>query len=178
MQSPTLALAQGQRDSPDCFRSKSRLAASKHANTPGGLPLSDPFNLQRFLDAQDDVYAEVLAELRDGRKRSHWIWFIFPQIKGLGHSPEASYYGIGSLDEAAAYLRHPVLGPRLAECTGLLNKVEGSSIEEILGWPDHMKFRSSMTLFVCAAGDQSVFQVALKRYFDGEPDQPTLDILG
>ncbi len=140
--------------------------------------MADPFNLQRFVDAQADSYSEVLTELREGHKRSHWIWFIFPQMKGLGHSPQASYYGIGSLDEAVAYLRHPVLGPRLVECTELVNKVKGSSIQEILGWPDDMKFRSSMTLFARAATDDGVFRTALEKYFAGEPDRRTLEMLG
>ena len=140
--------------------------------------LPDPFNLERFVDAQADVYSEVLTELREGRKRSHWIWFIFPQMKGLGHSPQAAYYGIGSLDEAVAYLRHPVLGQRLMKCTQLVNQVKDGSIQEILGWPDDMKFRSSMTLFARAAGDDGVFRGALEKYFDGEPDRLTLEKLG
>ena len=97
------------------------------------------------------MYSEVLTELREGCKRSHWIWFIFPQLKGLGRSPQATYYGIGTLEEAIAYLHHPILGPRLVECTLLVNKAQGNSIQEILGWPDDMKFRSSMTLFARAA---------------------------
>ncbi len=105
------------------------------------------------------------------------MWFVFPQMKGLGHSPQAAYYGIGSLEEAVAYLRHPVLGPRLVKCTQLVNQVKGSSIEEILGWPDDMKFRSSMTLFARAAGDGGIYRVALEKYFDGEPDVLTLDKL-
>ncbi len=140
--------------------------------------MADPFNLQRFVDAQEDVFDEVLTELREGRKRSHWIWFIFPQMKGLGYSPQASYYGIGSLDEAAAYLIHTVLGPRLVECTRLVNHVEGRSIHHILGSPDDMKFRSSMTLFARAAEKEPVFQAALDKYFGGEPDRLTLEMLG
>ncbi|MGA8729848.1 MAG: DUF1810 domain-containing protein [Terracidiphilus sp.] len=139
--------------------------------------MPEPFDLERFVDAQADVYPEVLTELRKGRKRSHWIWFIFPQMKGLGHSPQAAYYGIGSLDEAEAYLRHPVLGPRLIKCTQLVNQITDSSIREILGWPDDLKFRSSMTLFAQAAEDQSVFRAALEKYFDGEPDRLTLEKL-
>lgn len=137
----------------------------------------EPFNLERFVDAQADVYSEVLGELRKGRKRSHWIWFIFPQMKGLGHSPQADYYGIRSLDEAEAYLRHPILGPRLIKCTQLVNQITDTSIQEILGWPDDLKFRSSMTLFAQAAEDQSVFRAALEKYFDGEPDRLTLEKL-
>lgn len=139
--------------------------------------MADPFNLGRFIDAQADVYPEVIAELRAGCKRSHWIWFIFPQMKGLGHSAQASYYGIGSLDEAVAYLRHPLLGPRLVQCTRLVNQLEDSSIREILGWPDDMKFRSSMTLFSQAAEDDTIFRAALEKYFDGEPDRLTLELL-
>ncbi|HLY41292.1 MAG TPA: DUF1810 domain-containing protein [Terracidiphilus sp.] len=140
--------------------------------------MADPFHLQRFVEAQNVEYEQVLAELRAGRKRSHWIWFIFPQMKGLGHSPQSEYYGIGSLNEAVAYARHPLLGPRLVECTELVNRVEGRSIRDILGWPDDMKFRSSMTLFACAAGDEKVFNAALEKYFGGEPDPLTVRMLG
>jgi len=140
--------------------------------------MEDTFNLDRFVRAQAAVFAQVLAELRAGRKRSHWIWFIFPQVKGLGHSPQSDYYGIGSLEEAAAYLRHPLLGPRLVECTQLVNLVEGRTIREILGWPDDLKFRSSMTLFGRAAPENPVFQEALTKYFGGEPDSLTLELMG
>ncbi len=136
-----------------------------------------PYHLERFVEAQEDVFAEVLAELRAGHKRGHWMWFIFPQMKGLGRSAAAAYYGIGSLEEAAAYLRHPVLGPRLVECTQLVNAVEDRSIHEILGSPDDLKFRSSMTLFARAAEDDAVFRAALKEYFGGEPDPLTLELL-
>src|SRR5215470_17257218 len=103
-------------------------------------------NLQRFIDAQSHVFEQVLVELRAGRKRSHWMWFVFPQMQGLGHSEVAKQYGIVSREEAVAYLKHPVLGPRLMECTRLVNRVEGRAIEEILGFPDDLKFRSCMTL--------------------------------
>ena len=118
--------------------------------------MAGPFNLERFVRAQADVFPQVLAELCAGEKRSHWIWFIFPQMKGLGRSSLAEFYGIGSLAEAQAYARHPVLGPRLAQCTQLVNQVEGRSIREILGYPDDLKFRSSMTLFAHAAGESAV----------------------
>lgn len=145
---------------------------------PEETAMADSFNLERFVDAQADVFSDALAELRAGRKRSHWIWFIFPQMKGLGHSAPSEYYGIGSLAEAAAYLRHPILGPRLAQCTRLVNDVEGHSIHEILGTPDDMKFRSSMTLFARAAEEDAVFRAALEKYFGGQPDRLTLEMLG
>lgn len=131
----------------------------------------------RFLAAQEPVFDSVLAELRAGRKSSHWIWFIFPQIAGLGHSAMAQQFAITSLDEANAYLQHPVLGPRLRECTQLVLDVEGRSAEEIFGYPDNLKFRSCMTLFLTAATDNTLFKNALLKYFDGKPDQMTLDIL-
>jgi len=137
----------------------------------------DRFALHRFLDAQSTVYESVLGELRAGRKRSHWIWLIFPQLKGLGRSAASEFYGIGSLDEARAYLRHPVLGSRLRECTTLVHRVEGSEIEEILGFPDDLKFRSSMTLFSRAADNPSLFNAALDKYFGGEADPRTLALL-
>ncbi|MBX9723595.1 MAG: DUF1810 domain-containing protein [Candidatus Obscuribacterales bacterium] len=139
--------------------------------------MTDDYNLQRFLDAQEGIYDSVLAELRAGRKSSHWIWFIFPQIKGLGHSAMAQQFAIGSLEEAKSYLQHPVLGPRLRECTQLVLDVNGRSAEEIFGYPDHLKFRSCMTLFLTAATDNKIFQDALLKYFDGQPDQATLDLL-
>jgi uncharacterized protein (DUF1810 family) len=138
---------------------------------------NDPHNLQRFVDAQEPVYATVLGELRAGRKRSHWIWFIFPQIAGLGHSPTAQHYAIHSLNEARAYIEHPILGPRLRECTGIVNSIEGASIETILGYPDNLKFCSSMTLFAHATEDNEIFHAALEKYYDGNPDEQTLDRL-
>jgi uncharacterized protein (DUF1810 family) len=135
---------------------------------------SDPFNLQRFVHAQTRVYRTVVDELRAGRKRSHWIWFIFPQISGLGSSPMAARYAIGSLDEARAYLRHDVLGPRLHECARLVNAVHGRSIEEIFGSPDDLKVRSSMTLFARATGDNRDFVELLERYYAGEHDPLTM----
>jgi uncharacterized protein (DUF1810 family) len=137
----------------------------------------EKYFLDRFLSAQADVFPEVLAELRAGAKQGHWMWFIFPQMKSLGHSSHAFYYGIGSLEEATAYLRHPVLGPRLVQCTKLVNQVEERSIHEIFGSPDDMKFRSSMTLFDRAAEDETVFRAALDKYFGGRPDRLTLELL-
>jgi uncharacterized protein (DUF1810 family) len=136
--------------------------------------MNDPYSLQRFVEAQDPVYEEVCSELRSGRKTSHWMWFVFPQIAGLGHSFMAQEYAISSLDEAKAYLRHPVLGPRLTECTELVMRVEGKTIRQIFGSPDDLKFRSSMTLFAAASPDIAIFQQALNKYFGGEPDRLTL----
>lgn len=139
--------------------------------------MTDPHDLQRFLDAQAPVYATVCEELRAGRKRSHWMWYIFPQLQGLGISPMVQRYAIASLDEAKAYLAHPVLGARLRECASLVAGVEGRSIENIFGYPDDMKFRSCMTLFSRAAPDEAIFADCLQKYFDGEPDRLTLDSL-
>ena len=134
-------------------------------------------NLHRFLAAQAPSYNTVLAELRAGRKSSHWIWFIFPQIADLGHSAMAQQFAIASLDEAKTYLQHPVLGQRLRECTQIVLNVNGRSAEEIFPYPDNLKFRSCMTLFLTAATDNTLFKDALHKYFDGKPDQSTLDIL-
>src|SRR5689334_1912049 len=131
------------------------------------MSAEDPYNLQRFVDAQARVYDAVRAELEQGRKRSHWMWFIFPQIAGLGHSAMSMRYAISSLAEAEAYLKHPALGPRLRECTRLVMLVEGRSAREILGSPDDMKFHSCLTLFAKAAPDDSLFRDALEKYFDG-----------
>jgi len=134
-------------------------------------------SLERFVQAQEPVIERVLAELRSGRKTSHWMWFVFPQIQGLGHSPTARHFAIASHAEAEAYLRHPVLGPRLRECTHLVNAVEGRSIEEIFGYPDYLKFRSCMTLFANVTADNQVFIDALGKYFGGEHDPATLERL-
>ena len=134
----------------------------------------DDFNLTRFVEAQEPVYANVLAELRAGHKRSHWMWFVFPQFKGLGSSEMAQRYAIGSEDEAAAYLAHPVLGRRLRECAGIVAALDGPSVHEIFGYPDELKFRSSMTLFSDVAPDEAVFQACIDKYFDGEADPETL----
>ena len=138
--------------------------------------MDDPFDLRRFVEAQEDVYEEARAELRARRKRSHWMWFIFPQIRGLGSSAMAEHYAIRSLEEARAYLRHAVLGPRLAECCRVVNGVEGRTAEEIFGYPDYLKFRSSVTLFERAArgAEKEPFTAALAKYFGGAPDEGTL----
>ena len=140
--------------------------------------MDDPFNLQRFVDAQEPVFEQVCAELRRGRKTTHWMWFVFPQIAGLGRSRLATEFAIASLDEAAAYLNHPILGPRLRECTRLVNLIEGSEIGQIFGQPDDMKFRSCMTLFADATEDNQVFRDAVQKYFAGEYDPATLERLG
>jgi uncharacterized protein (DUF1810 family) len=133
-----------------------------------------PYDLDRFVAEQDRDYETVLGELRRGRKSSHWIWFIFPQIAGLGHSAMSQHFAIGSLDEARAYLDHPVLGRRLRECSRLVLAVEGRTAEEILGSTDAMKLRSSMTLFHRAAPDEPEFGLVLDRYYDGAEDEATL----
>ena len=139
---------------------------------------SDPFHLQRFLDAQAHVIDQVLAELREGRKRSHWIWFIFPQLAGLGSSDMARRFAISDCDEAVAYLNHPTLGPRLRQCTELVNQISGRTLEDIFGYPDDLKFRSSITLFASIAPGEDVFRTALDRYCAGKPDPATLALLG
>jgi len=133
----------------------------------------DPYDLQRFIDAQDPVYDEVSAELREGRKRSHWMWFVFPQIEGLGSSPMSRRFAISSLAEAEAYLEHPILGARLRECTEFVKRSD-RKIEAILGQVDSLKFRSSMTLFAQITNADDVFAEALTQFFDGEPDPLTL----
>ena len=139
--------------------------------------MSDIYDLHRFIEAQDQVYASVLDELRAGRKRGHWMWYIFPQIEGLGGSAMAQKYAISSQAEAEAYLEHPILGSRLRECTQLVLAVEGRSAEDIFYYPDNLKFRSCMTLFEQAATDNKIFREALLKYFNGKPDQLTLDFL-
>jgi uncharacterized protein (DUF1810 family) len=139
--------------------------------------VNDLHNLERFVQAQAGVFEQVCSELRQGRKRSHWMWFVFPQIKGLGNSATAQLYAISSCEEAEAYLQHSLLGPRLLECTRLVTQVEGRSIEEILGFPDNLKFRSSMTLFAHAARDKRIFLEALSKYFGGEFDARTVERL-
>ena len=132
---------------------------------------------EHFVTAQDPVYTAVLAELAAGQKRTHWMWFIFPQLRALGRSERAIRYGLADLGEAKAYLAHPVLGERLKECTRLVNGVEGKSAHEIFGSPDDMKFRSSMTTFARAAPEEPVFRAALEKYYGGEEDPLTLDLL-
>jgi len=136
--------------------------------------MDDRFHLQRFVDAQQPVYETVLRELRDGRKRSHWMWFIFPQISGLGHSVTSQTFALSSLAEAAAYLAHPKLGPRLRECAALVASIEGRSVDEIFDYPDDLKFYSSMTLFAHAAPREPVFPACLEKYFGGQRDPRTL----
>ena len=136
----------------------------------------DPYNLQRFVDAQNTIYKRVISELKQGYKQSHWMWFIFPQLAGLGHSAMAQRFAIASSEEAAAYLAHGVLGPRLRECTALVNAVEGRTISEILGSPDDLKFCSSMTLFA-AVSDETEFSSAIAKYYGGTRDRRTLDLL-
>ena len=136
-----------------------------------------PHNLERFLDAQAPIYPEVLAELRQQRKTGHWMWFIFPQIKGLGLSPMSQRFAISSIEEATAYLDHPVLGPRLVECTQLLVSARDRPIHQILGSPDDMKFRSSMTLFAQATATNPIFVQAIETHFDGKFDDLTLNLL-
>jgi uncharacterized protein (DUF1810 family) len=138
--------------------------------------MTDPFDPQRFLDAQSSVYPLVLDELRRGRKQSHWMWFIFPQLAGLGHSAMAQRFAIASRAEAVAYLGHGVLGSRLRECTALVNGIEGRTILEILGSPDDLKFHSSMTLFGAVSSDPK-FAVAITKFYGGTRDQRTLDLL-
>jgi len=134
----------------------------------------DPFDLQRFVDAQESIYETVIDELTNGRKRSHWMWFVFPQLRGLGSSPTAARFGISSADEACAYLAHEVLGPRLRECSRLVAQIDGRSIEEILGWPDNLKLRSSMTLFARATEDNDDFVAVLDKFYGGVEDPATL----
>lgn len=137
----------------------------------------DPFQLQRFVEVQDKCFTEVIAELREGKKRSHWMWFVFPQLAGLGHSATASYYAIKSLAEAKAYLAHDVLGPRLRECTNVLLQHDGLSAAEVFGYPDDMKFRSSMTLFDYVAADATPFGAAITQFCQGIRDDKTLSLI-
>jgi uncharacterized protein (DUF1810 family) len=141
------------------------------------LATEGPYNLERFVEAQAPVYGRVCEELRDGQKKSHWMWFIFPQIAGLGASAMARTFAISSRAEAEAYSQHPILGPRLIECTRLVNRIEGRSAFDIFGSPDDLKFRSSMTLFAQATSDNAVFKAALRNYFGGEADPLTLERL-
>lgn len=139
--------------------------------------MADPFHLTRFLDAQSGVYGQVCTELRAGAKRTHWIWYIFPQLAGLGSSSTARHFGIGSLAEAQAYLAHPVLGERLHECARLVTAIEGRSVEDIFGWPDNLKLRSSMTLFARATEDNADFTAVLDKFYGGQPDPRTLELV-
>ncbi|HJV62765.1 MAG TPA: DUF1810 domain-containing protein [Albitalea sp.] len=137
----------------------------------------DPHDLQRFIDAQEGVYAQVTTELRAGRKASHWMWFIFPQLKSLGRSATAQHFGLATREEASAYWRHPLLGARLAECARLVLAIDGRSALQVFGSPDDLKLRSCMTLFEQAAPDEPVFARVLDKFFGGERDARTLALL-
>jgi len=139
---------------------------------------TDPFDLQRFVGAQAGSFATALGEIRAGRKRSHWIWFIFPQVRGLGVSSTSQHYGISGIAEARAYLEHPVLGPRLLQCTEALLALEGRNASAIMPYPDDLKLRSSMTLFERAAGSGSVFSRVLDEFYEGRRDERTIELLG
>ena len=143
----------------------------------GAQQVPDPFDLQRFVDAQSGAYERALSELRRGAKRSHWMWYIFPQLRGLGQSATSYKYGIASLDEARAYLAHPLLGPRLIECTKLVLEADTALAAAIFPYPDDLKFRSSMTLFAQARPEPALFHAVLEKYFNGEPDSETLRLL-
>jgi uncharacterized protein (DUF1810 family) len=154
-----------------------RISISSFASLVPEAAVDDPYNLERFVKAQNPVFEQVCAELRSGGKESHWMWFMFPQIKGLGYSSTSMRFAISSKEEAEAYLRHPILGPRLRECTELVVLVDGLSIRDIFGYPDYLKFHSCMTLFAQATSENQVFKDALKKYFGGELDRPTLERL-
>jgi uncharacterized protein (DUF1810 family) len=140
--------------------------------------MNDPFNLRRFVESQNSDYTTVGRELESGRKRSHWIWYVFPQIAGLGMSATSQKYAISSCEEARAYAEHPVLGARLRECTQLVLDIQGRTVEDIFPYPDGLKFRSCMTLFERCAPDPTLFRAALDKYFGGKRDPLTLEILG
>ena len=137
----------------------------------------DPHKLERFLKAQDIDYPRAIEELRSGRKESHWIWYVFPQVAGLGYSAMSQEYAIRSRDEALAYVEHPILGQRLRDCCVALLRHEGSKIEDIMGFPDDLKLRSSMTLFASVSHNPSIFQQVLDAFFQGQPDERTIDFL-
>ncbi len=159
-----------------CVRPRNSFLSPRHLYL-GDPRLTDPHNLQRFVEAQNPVYEQVCMELRKGQKDRHWMWFIFPQLRGLGHSEMANKFGISSRQEAEAYLEHPILGSRLTECTQLVNNVHNRSINQIFGYPDNLKFRSSMTLFASVTSDNQVFKDALEKYFGGELDPFTVERL-
>jgi len=140
--------------------------------------MCDPYKLKRFVEAQDPVYLRVLEELEQGRKRTHWMWFVFPQIAGLGFSAAAQRFAIASEREAAEYLRHPILGERLITCTQMVNRIQGRSVQQVFPYPDDLKFCSSMTLFSCIDDQDHGFRAALQKYYDGKADPITLRILG
>ena len=140
--------------------------------------MNDRYDLNRFVSAQSSSYDCVLTELKQGKKMSHWMWYIFPQIEGLGHSSTAKLFSIKSKNEVKAYLAHPILGERLKNCTQLVNDIEGHTANGIFGHPDDLKFRSSMTLFAYIEGNSSIFERVLSKYYAGKPDELTLEILG
>lgn len=142
------------------------------------MPNNDPHDLNRFVKAQEAVFENALAELGNGQKKSHWMWFIFPQIEGLGYSEISRYYSIKSMEEAGQYLSHPILGPRLLKCAETVLAIEGKTAPEIFGSPDDLKFKSSMTLFACVTDSDPVFAHVLEKYFDGERDKKTEFLLG
>lgn len=139
--------------------------------------MSNIYNLERFIYAQEPIYKNVLSELKQGKKTSHWMWYVFPQIKGLGSSLMTQKFAISSLEEAEAYLKNPILGLRLRQCTQLVLNLEGCDVEQIFSHPDNLKFQSSMTLFLYATKDNQIFKNALLMYFDGKPDPRTLEVL-
>ncbi len=149
----------------------------RRQTSPRDSSMNEPYDLQRFVDAQDPIFGQVCAELRAGRKKTHWMWFVFPQLKGLGHSETARKFAIDSRQEAEAYLMHPILGARLRNCTQLVIEVEGRSIEGIFGYPDDLKFHSSMTLFASTTAENQIFKDALQKYFASEPDRLTIERL-
>jgi uncharacterized protein (DUF1810 family) len=139
--------------------------------------MEDPFHLQRFVDAQNSIYGNVVNELRRGEKRTHWMWFIFPQVVGLGRTPTAERYSIKSIEEAKAYIVHPILGVRLQECTKLVISIDGKTANQIFGFPDDLKFCSSMTLFNHVAEDNNIFLNAITKFYAGREDDLTIKIL-
>jgi len=146
-------------------------------NTDDIIDNDDPFNLNRFTKAQEGVYDRAVAELAGGRKQSHWMWFIFPQIEGLGRSSTSKQYAIKSIEEAREYLKHPLLGARLSHCAKAVLAIEGRSASEIFGFPDDLKLRSSMTLFATISEHGSVFALVLDKFFNGDRDEQTLQLL-
>lgn len=147
------------------------------SNPQPSSTVGSAFNLRRFLDAQQDSYSQALKELTTGKKQSHWMWFIFPQFAGLGLSQTSMFYAIGSLDEARAYINHPILGARLRECAWAVNNLQNSTAHDIFGSPDDMKFFSSMTLFELAADSPSEFTTTLEKYFPGKRDEVTIRLV-
>jgi uncharacterized protein (DUF1810 family) len=157
------------------IRARSRIV--QRGKEDGMTNEPDPYDLDRFVGAQAGVYDQALLELTSGRKRTHWMWFVFPQFTGLGHSTMSERYAIGSVEEAVAYLAHPLLGPRLLQCVNAMLAVKARSAHDILGYPDDLKFRSSMTLFAEIGGGGSPFHQAIDRFFDGQSDRKTLELL-